>query len=476
MMPNPQRLLLLALLVGCDDGPARQRADAIVDAVDASADAALDAAVPPDAAPDAAPDDAALDDAAPPDALPPDAAPPVPEVCNGQDEDADGLIDEGVANVCGGCGGLPAEGCQAWGIDLIEGVDGRLNPDRAVGLQGSAIGFSEREIEGASCAVIRQVGTLADAHLGQVTIESPRAMLNLGPVYDANRGGHRYLNNPETGPLLLHGPGDAVTARAGGGLLVAAFELSATAPAALADVQGLDRAADLARARADDSALELRWGTAPAAEQGDIRFFIGGSAPISTNVVYRSIRHYQLEATLVDDGELSLPAGFFGGGVAESAIWARLDRARAVRLPLGPHSVEMVVGRRTQIQEGGRLEPIADVPPFQIVDPSPNVRDIVPGEPLRVAWGELPPGDGPLVVALTTYDGERDESRQVSCLVPDPSVGAIELPAEFTEDWPMGEADLRQLSVRYDLAVQALPPPDRGQLTQSITVLLKLNP
>ncbi|MEZ4463898.1 MAG: hypothetical protein R3F43_05095 [bacterium] len=107
MMRPTRSLLLLALLVGCDDDPARQRVDDPADAGDATAPdtgPALDAA-PLDLGPDdAAPVDA---DVPPADALLPDAAPPVPEICNGQDEDADGLIDEGVANVCGGCGGCP---------------------------------------------------------------------------------------------------------------------------------------------------------------------------------------------------------------------------------------------------------------------------------------------------------------------------------------------------------------------------------
>lgn len=466
--------VLLALgLCACDDDPTRTRVEG--DAAPADQGPAPDGTFPDATAPDGTIADAAPDQALP-DAQPPDMGVVTPEVCNGADDDGDGTADEGVANICGGCGGLPPEGCQAWGINLIENPEGRMNPDSAVGLLGGAVGYSERRIEGATCTVLRQPATLPDAHLGQVNIDTPRAMLNLGPVYDANRGGNRYLNSPETGPLLVHGPGDLVQVRAGGGLLVGAFMLESTAPGALANVQGLDRSADLARARADDGALELTWDAVPASEQGDIRFFIGGSVPVSTNIYYRSIRHYQLEARLVDDGQLALPAGFFGGGVAESAIWARIERSRTVQLPLGPHSVELVVGRRTQIQEGGRLDPAQDAPPFQLVEPSPNVRDIVPGAPLRVAWGELPTGDGPLSVILNTYDGAVDEARQIACVVDDPSVGAIELPAEFTEDWPQGENDQRQIGLRWDLSNQALPAPDQGTLTQSITVLLKLNP
>ena len=40
--------------------------------------------------------------------------------CDGQDNDNDGSIDEGATNVCGGCGGLPPEGCQLWSINFSQ--------------------------------------------------------------------------------------------------------------------------------------------------------------------------------------------------------------------------------------------------------------------------------------------------------------------------------------------------------------------
>lgn len=403
----------------------------------------------------------------------PDLGPGEPEACNGLDDDNDGQIDEEVANVCGGCAGIPAEGCQAWQINLIQNGEGRLNPDRVVGLQGAALGFSERGIENAACTVFRQPATHPDAHLGQVNIDTPRVMLNLGPVYEEQRGGHRYLQTPELGATTVHQAGDRVDVRAGGGLAVGMFTLEGTAPEGLPAVEGLDLVADLARARVEDQPASLRWAPAPAETRGDLRFFVGGSVPIFTNVVYRGIRHYQLDALLADDGRLDLPAGFFGGGVAESAIWARLDRSRTVRLPIGPHSVEMVIGQRQQIQEGGRLE--ADgMPPFQITDPSPNVREVTPGAPLRVAWSALPEGEGPLTVVLTTSDGI--EAQQVACVVTDPAVGAIELPGDFTEFWPAGEDHLRQLTLRWDLSVVPFEAPDRGDLRQSMSVILRLEP
>jgi hypothetical protein len=40
----------------------------------------------------------------------------------------------------------------------------------------------------------------------------------------------------------------------------------------------------------------------------------------------------------------------------------------------------------------------------------------------------------------------------------------------------MGQDDLRQLSVSYTIADTPMPAPDRGNLTQSVTLLLRLEP
>ena len=61
---------------------------------------------------------------------------PSPEdTCNGIDDDGDGLLDEGLANICGGCEPIPAQGCQGWQINTIGRSDGRVFPDRIVGLR-----------------------------------------------------------------------------------------------------------------------------------------------------------------------------------------------------------------------------------------------------------------------------------------------------------------------------------------------------
>ncbi|MCA9544394.1 MAG: hypothetical protein KC613_08385 [Myxococcales bacterium] len=406
----------------------------------------------------------------------PDVGPAEPEICDGQDQDQDGLIDEGVSNACGGCGGLPPEGCQAWRVSLVQNAQSTLVPDGVVGLTGAALGFSEQMIPGALCEILRIPASPVDAHLGQVNVDSPQANLNLGPVYDDRLGAHRYLNTPELGATTVHDAGDAVQVRAGGGLLVGPFDFTLTAPDRLAQVTEDDLApiADLAQGNRD-APYTLTW-----APGGDPRLpvglFIGGSRPIFRTSVYRGTDSYQIDGRLRDDGEFVLAPELFGGGLPESAIRVDLVRQAELRLPLGSHSVSAQIGQRLRLGRSGPLERDAERP-FQITNPSPNVREIAPGEPLLVEWSALPPGAGPLTVTLILQDNAIPERRQISCVVDDPSLNALTLPAEFTaEFWPAGDTDVRILALRWDVFRAELPAPDRGTLVRSQTIQMDLEP
>jgi hypothetical protein len=242
--------LAAAALFACDSGPKSrvesEAPDAALPDATAAGGAQTDAepggtATPADAAPqpgtdalpavDAAPpaDGAAPGDAAPP---PPDAAPGPPEVCNGEDEDGDGLIDEGVANLCGGCGGLPPEGCQSWRVDMTQtAADAQtLNPNRLVGLQGSVTSTVERDIEGGRCLFQRSLGPTPDAHVGIVTLTTPLRALTQVPVYDGLSHSIRYDASPESGPVQLFADGQTIQVQAGGGQLVGGFDGELPAP------------------------------------------------------------------------------------------------------------------------------------------------------------------------------------------------------------------------------------------------------
>lgn len=487
-MRTPMLWLVPLCLWACDDD-ARDRDNADHDAstasdadIEADPDAEVDAAVTGDAgASDAASDVSA-------DAGTPDGPPPPPEECNGEDEDGDGEIDEGVSNLCGGCGGIPPDGCQAWVVSAIQNADDILDPDLVVGFVGGALGFSEREIDGATCTFFRVPAQHPDAHLGLVNVDTPRAALNLVPVFRADRGTHAYRSSPALMPLELHDEGDVVEVRAGGGLAVGPFEMSAVAPARLQiawEDARLEEVLDLARGERDDG-LTFEW---PAEAGGELRFFLGGSVPVF-NVArrrYEVREHYELTALLADDGAFEIPADLLGGGAPDSSVRVFVERRVVKRLPQGPHAIEMRVGQRRTVFRNGILE--NDEPPgFRITAPSASERTITPGEPLAIEWEwpcapgsddcdkSEPVGIGPLSVNLLLRDLGELQLTQVECRVDDPASGGIVLPGDFTEQWPDTDADTRLLTLQWGLHRQSLPLPDRGVFTRSVSAQMWLLP
>ena len=470
-----------------DLGPSNDQRVGPADAAPVGSDVSMSDALNVDADPADASDGSAADLASPDacSACPAnDAALPVPitpeATCDGLDEDNDGQIDEGISNLCGGCGGLPPEGCQSWRIDLTQ-VQGEeadlLNSNRLIGLQGSTTGYSQRDIAGARCEFQRVPVPHPDAHLGIVDLVAPAMSLMQVPAFDERGGSFTYTDSPELGALHLFDPGEVVQIRSGGGRAVGPFEANITGPSRLEGVlpEALSPLIEGARGTRNEAAA-LQWDPAPSVADGDaLRLFVGGSISLFRRGPYLAVRHYQLDARLADDGELRVPNAVFAGGVPESSIWVHLRRERFQRWPLGPHSVEVVAGHRVGQRLGGLLS--LDVEsPFDIVEPSPDVRHVNPGQPLRVSWTPLPPGVGPLVISLYLYDAALLDGRFLACEVTDPSTGTLELPGEVTEGWPMGEADDRQLSLRWDLAREHLEPPDVGAMSHSVTVILRLDP
>lgn len=474
-------LALASLALTACDGESRSRADGApagdADPADGAPDFAdLDAA--PDSEPDAAAD--AGSDGPPPedDFALPDFGPPMDEVCNGEDDDLDDLIDEEVANICGGCGGLPPEGCQAWRFSLIQDPDGTLLPFRTVGLQAQVQGRSLRDIEGASCEILRLAEAPApDAHLGLVNIDGSQAMLNLVPTFDPARGGFSYDNSPELGRSPLYVGGETIDIRAGGGLLVGPFDAEVRTPPTLEDVaeEALRAVLDSARGMGDDGPLAVTWSRAPADRRSRTRLFVGGSVPVyGATRLYRGIEFYQLDARLRDDGEVVLAPGFFGAGAPGSSIWVYLVREGLRRIPVGQHAVEVATGQRVELREAGALDPPEGAEaPFQILAPDPNMPDYVPGEPLDVMWSALPEGVGPLQLSLSYRDPLAAEQVQINCTVDAPGEGAVTLPGEFTEGLPAD--DFAQLSLRWGLSEAPMPAPDEGLYTRAVSMLLRLD-
>lgn len=479
-------MVLVALLsLACDDdGRTRDRGTPQVDAAleidagasgDAGADgpdaaaAGDDATVPGDAGD--APADTGTDPT-------PDAEPP-PEVCNGDDDDGDGQIDEGVSNTCGGCGGIPPEGCQSWRINLTRDDNGEVDTRGVVSLQTGAIGFSERVVDNGVCEFVRLPAQHPDAHLGVVDVESEIAMARLLPTYDPDFGAHRYAADDGPRRRTLFRPGDTVEVRAGGGRSVGRFELSATAPPAIAGLTADDLMPVVLRARGEtEGDVDLAWepvGGETDADDTTLRFFVGGSLPIFTRGPYRAITSYSLDGRLEDDGSFTVPGALFGAGVAESAIQVRMTRSVEQRELLGSHSVDLAVTEQVRVVLGGALDR-DEVAPYALEAPHPDDRTVVPGEPLPVRWSVWEAAEGPLTVTLTLTDLAALEVRQVRCRVDDPALGELIIPADVTEGWPSGEGDDRLLSLGWEAGRAELPPPDRGQLRTLVTLLLRLEP
>lgn len=478
---------LAATAAGCDDEP-RTRADlgggpgdgpSMFDAaLDAERDAIPGDAMPGDAMPDAMPDalpDAAVDDSG---FIGPDLGIPMPEQCNGIDDDQDGSTDEGIANVCGGCGGIPPEGCQAWRINLVQDPDGTLIAFRTVGLQAQVLGYSERMIDGAACEVLRLAEAPdPDAHLGVVDIDASLATLHLVPRFDERLATITYDNSPELARTPLHTGNETIEIRTGGGALVGPFDLDLQTPPPLAGVDegALRTLLEAARGEGDDGPLRLTWQTTRPTREQSVRVFIGGSKPVfGPSNLYRGIEFYQLDAQVRDDGEFTLDPTWLSPGLPESSVWVYALREVTRRLPIGQHAVEAVAGQRFELRATGAAAPPVDaVAPFAIVEPSPNTPEYTPGEPLTVRWDALPEGEGPLEVTLSYRDPLAAEQVQIGCLVEAPAAGLLVLPAEFTEGLPAD--DFAQLSLRWTLTSQVLAAPDAGRATRAVSMILRLD-
>ena len=424
-----------------------------------------------------APDEDAGADSAPtpPDATPPEPdAAPIPEECNGEDEDGDGRVDEGVANACGGCGGIPPGGCQAWSVNLVQNGEALLDPSRVVFRAANILGTSSFAVDNGQCDQIRIATTPdPDGHLGEVAITAVLDALALSPGTHPATGQPTYDTDPPSSPLRLHQSGDVVTVSATGGRAVGPFETALTAPETLSAVDADALAPWIAAARGEgaDAPLNLSW----LAGTGDIRLYVGGSKQVfGLTPFYRAIEHYLLDIALDDDGDLTLQSDLFGEGSPNSAVWAYLSRTRAKRLPLDQHAVAFEIGQRVERRASGGAEE-ADLPPFQIVAPSPNERVVQPGFPLPVRWSELPPGVGPLSVQLIFHNEAIEEQHVVSCEVEESGLGVLVIPAEVMAAWPEEEG-FRQLSLRWPLFTQPVDEDEgEGGLSRSLTMILRLD-
>jgi len=400
---------------------------------------------------------------------------PTPEdQCDGEDGDADGLIDEGVSNACGGCGGIPPGGCQAWQVNLIQNGENDLNINRLLGLSAGILGVSFSDIPNGICRTLRLQNRFGpDDHMGSVEIEHEGETVVLDPRFDPETARVGYEPQGDMAPWAQFSVGSPVRIRADGGRAIGAFDTALTMPSRmdLIPADGLLQFANTIRGDDAEAPATLMW-TPTDDSDANLRLYIGGSRIVFRRVrFYQAIEHYVLDGLLMDDGQFQLPAAFQGAGVAQSSIWVYLLRQAQERLIFGPHTVSLSLGQRVESRVPGGQAP-ADIPPFQIVNPSPNTREFTPGIPLDVRWSTLPEGVGPLTMTLSHRNDDTGIHTLVDCEIVDPLLGQATLPEEITSEVSDGPGQFRQLTLKWQLSSTDLQRPDRGRFSRATSVIL----
>ena len=471
--------ILLLLLVACQSqGPALEEE---MERQDVGVMSAQDMTVLDDARVDGSVADAVVADAEP---TPLDAGlldqwvrepMPSPEInCDGIDDDDDGLLDEGIANICGGCEPIPPEGCQGWQINTIGREDGRIFPDRIVGLAAHVLKNESFETDNGSCALrIYQSPPDPEAHLGQVSVATDLVELNLEPHYDAVRETLGYRPGEGLDPILFEFENPTLSVETSGGMWVDPFEGQMELPAPLRGVseEALNVIVDASRGEANAGSTSLHW----LPDNGPVSLYVGGSLPLFENGRnYRGIEHYILRARLADDGVFRVPVEVFDGGIEDSSVWVYLMRDRYKNIPLGPHAVSMASGRRIEARGAGRQQGDRE-PPFQILSPAPNLPVIEPGEPLLIRWSALPEGSGPMTATISLRMAQSGQHHQLVCTVADPALGELTLPGEQTDPWRLEPGDFHQLTLNWVIDRRYFSEADAGSRHRSQAVLLRLD-
>ncbi|MBV70459.1 MAG: hypothetical protein CMH52_03835 [Myxococcales bacterium] len=394
-------------------------------------------------------------------------------LCDGLDDDSDGFVDEGATNACGGCGGLPPGGCQLWSINLTQTADKNLNTGRLVGLAARIVGVSFVEVPNGTCRLTRLTLTeSADENLGVISVINQDQTLVLRPNFDPNSERVFYAPDDEMAVTIEFEADSDIQVNATGGQRIPAFEDEVTMPHAiqLESDESLDAIADF-MTNTEMEPPTIRWQRRDTSDSR-LRLYVGGSKVVFRRVAfYQAIEHLVLDAAVVDDGELTLPQGVSGQGLEGSSLWVYLLRQMNRRLTFGPHAVLLSAGQRIETRKAGGTD-LRERPPFQIVSPNPNTREVDTSQPLPIRWTELPDGPGPLQMSLSYRDTELGQQTLVECDVIDPSLGEFILPEEMAADIPTEPGQFRQVTLRWITAEQALPAPDQGRLSKAVSVFL----
>ncbi|MEE2786872.1 MAG: hypothetical protein VX589_06000 [Myxococcota bacterium] len=399
--------------------------------------------------------------------------------CDTLDNDQDGFIDEGVSNLCGGCGEIPPTGCRLWGIELTHLFPGDLPPGIIASPILASLGQSVFDVPNGRCQLQRVVLTVdADEHLGELTISSAEVSLQSRPEYDERLNRPVYRTPEDWGLAPFFEPGEIVRVQASGQPPFEAFDTELVAPAHMEGVSENDLRvfAENTQRFGPGGRAQLRWISA-GADGRPLSLFYGGSRLVFRQTVsYQAIEFFTLAANLVDDGLFSLPFELLGQGAPSTAYRISVRRGIASSLVFGPHRVSMnlgeIVSARDTETDGTAM---ADFPPFQITSPDPNRPAVIPGRAMRVAWSDMPPGTGPLEVRLNVRDPASNQQHLLICIVEDHRLGFMDIPAEHTEVLSDNAASINKLSLYWRIMAQGVAEPDVGDYTHAMSVLLDLD-
>lgn len=413
--------------------------------------------------------------------------PPVqttPEIlCDGNDDDADQKVDEGIANPCGGCLAMDDLGCEAWVFDFVQDETQLLNPSRIVGLSAKILQASTFETENANCETYVLPRT-TQSHLGVIHVDVMRDLnqnmntLDLIPTYDQNRGRYNYLSSDNEISKQLYQAGDLISASWPGDRdqLLGTGAISVLAPLGLEESDDIALNQILDRYRTDGSNMPnsdpIRW---TPKNQGLFSMYVGGSRQLFNQGNYRGIHHYLLSALLEDDGVLDLPPDLISPELGSSAVWAYFQRYQRTWLDLGRGSVEAFAGQQRSVRRSANGMSI-ETPLFDIISPSPANPTINPNADLQVEWSRprafVMDPKATMIVSLLLY---AQEARQIICEIKSQDLTQITIPSRYLSPWPTGADALRQLTVRWVKKTYDLSLPDVGGYDESYSLILQLN-